>query len=145
MANSAFNVSDWFGVLFINVLGNWNGSFGVDTSRGNEIATSAPPTTEQPTAASAPAQVFSFIARSVSSGGGSSGATGTSTEATTEPNSAAVLAASDFSSSSPTLAASDTSGPVMISIPVAVAAIAGLAIGVALIIRLIGLVRTRLA
>lgn len=33
--NSKFNISDWFGVLFINVFGNWLGSFGVDTAAGN--------------------------------------------------------------------------------------------------------------
>ncbi len=35
MASSVFNLSDWFGILFINVFGNWNGSFGIDTSAGN--------------------------------------------------------------------------------------------------------------
>ncbi len=33
--NSNFSISDWFGVLFINVFGNWIGSFGVDTPAGN--------------------------------------------------------------------------------------------------------------
>jgi hypothetical protein len=32
--NSKIAVSDWFGILFINVYGNWNGSFGVNTSAG---------------------------------------------------------------------------------------------------------------
>ena len=34
LANSSFNLSDWFGILFINVFGNWYGSFGVDTAAG---------------------------------------------------------------------------------------------------------------
>ena len=34
--NSQLSLSDWFGVLFINVFGSWNGSFGVDTSAGNK-------------------------------------------------------------------------------------------------------------
>lgn len=30
-----YDFSDWFGVLFINVFGTWNGSFGTNTSAGN--------------------------------------------------------------------------------------------------------------
>ena len=37
VAGTNINVSDWFGVLFINVFGNWNGSFGVDTAAGNPV------------------------------------------------------------------------------------------------------------
>jgi hypothetical protein len=33
--DSSFSFSDWFGVLFINVFGAWNGSFGKDTAAGN--------------------------------------------------------------------------------------------------------------
>ncbi|MBI2798360.1 hypothetical protein HYX70_03640 [Candidatus Saccharibacteria bacterium] len=36
--DSNFSLSDWFGVLFINVFGNWVGSFGVDTAAGNPPA-----------------------------------------------------------------------------------------------------------
>lgn len=35
VSNSAFGISDWFGVLFINVFQNWYGSFGVNTPYGN--------------------------------------------------------------------------------------------------------------
>jgi hypothetical protein len=38
VANSNFNLSNFFGVLFINVFGNWTGSFGVNTSAGDPIA-----------------------------------------------------------------------------------------------------------
>jgi hypothetical protein len=34
ISNSNFSLADWFGVLFINVFGSWNGSFGVDTEAG---------------------------------------------------------------------------------------------------------------
>lgn len=34
MINSNMNFTDWFGVLFINVFGNWQGSFGTDTANG---------------------------------------------------------------------------------------------------------------
>ncbi len=36
--NSDFSISDWFGVLFINVFGNWVGSLGMDTAAGNTQA-----------------------------------------------------------------------------------------------------------
>lgn len=35
--NNNISLSDWFGVLFINVFGSWNGSFGVNTAAGNPI------------------------------------------------------------------------------------------------------------
>lgn len=34
---SKFNISDWFGILFINVFGSWYGSFGIDTANGTVI------------------------------------------------------------------------------------------------------------
>lgn len=37
ISNSVMGMSGWFGVLFINVFGNWFGSFGVDTAAGNPI------------------------------------------------------------------------------------------------------------
>lgn len=37
IANSNLSFSDWFGVLFINVFGDWYGSVGVDTDAGNPI------------------------------------------------------------------------------------------------------------
>jgi len=36
ISGSQFGVSDWFGVLFINVFQNWFGDFGNDTPYGNE-------------------------------------------------------------------------------------------------------------
>jgi len=35
LVNSQLDFSSWFGVLFINVFGDWTGSFGVDTEAGN--------------------------------------------------------------------------------------------------------------
>jgi hypothetical protein len=40
---SNLSLSDWFGVLFINVFGTWNGSFGIDTAAGSILT--QPPTT----------------------------------------------------------------------------------------------------
>lgn len=34
ISTSVFHLSDWFGVLFINVYGQWIGSFGIDTKAG---------------------------------------------------------------------------------------------------------------
>lgn len=39
MEGSNLSLSNWFGVLFINVFGSWTGSFGVDTSAGNPLVT----------------------------------------------------------------------------------------------------------
>ncbi len=58
------NLTDWLGILFINVFGTWNGSFGVNTSAGDPVvggmgggagATQAP-------------QVFKFVPASSGSG-----------------------------------------------------------------------------
>lgn len=37
ISTSEFNLSDWFGVLFINVFGSWVGSFGIDTAAGTVV------------------------------------------------------------------------------------------------------------
>lgn len=37
LTTSTFNISDWFGILFINVFGSWYGSFGIDTANGTVI------------------------------------------------------------------------------------------------------------
>jgi hypothetical protein len=38
--NSNLSLTNWFGILFINVFGNWNGSFGVNTSAGDPVGSS---------------------------------------------------------------------------------------------------------
>lgn len=37
MSNSSLSLSDWFGILFINVFGTWNGSFGINTAAGDPV------------------------------------------------------------------------------------------------------------
>ncbi len=37
MVDSDFHLSDWFGILFINVFGSWKGSFGVNTPFGDGV------------------------------------------------------------------------------------------------------------
>jgi hypothetical protein len=56
LANSSLGLADWFGVLFINVFGSWNGSFGVDTASGN------PPAAESSAPSSAVPQAIAFVA-----------------------------------------------------------------------------------
>lgn len=41
MINNKLSLNGWFGLLFINVFGTWNGSFGVNTSAGDPVAASA--------------------------------------------------------------------------------------------------------
>lgn len=38
--NTKLSLSEWFGILFINVFGSWNGSFGVNTAAGTVTSTS---------------------------------------------------------------------------------------------------------
>jgi hypothetical protein len=46
ISNSSFSLANWFGMLFINIFGNWNGSFGTDTAFGDTVTptSSAAPT-----------------------------------------------------------------------------------------------------
>jgi hypothetical protein len=41
LIGSKLSLNGWFGVLFINVLGSWNGSFGINTAAGNVLAKAA--------------------------------------------------------------------------------------------------------
>lgn len=67
--NSTLSLSNWFGILFINVFGVWNGSFGINTAAGDPIlalpgsfnATNGDPTNGGAGAASGPPQVFRFV------------------------------------------------------------------------------------
>lgn len=52
------NLTDWLGILFINVFGTWNGSFGVNTSAGDPPAATGGMGSGMPEAAP---QVFKFV------------------------------------------------------------------------------------
>lgn len=64
VANSNLNLSNWFGILFINVFGNWVGSFGVNTSAGDPTTTGGNATGSAADASVPMAQFATFVARS---------------------------------------------------------------------------------
>jgi hypothetical protein len=70
--NSHLALSDWFGILFINVFGTWNGSFGVNTMAGNHPAPASNAATPAGSGPATTAQVFRFVPKS-SGNGASSG------------------------------------------------------------------------
>ena len=62
--DSSLAFSNWFGILFINVFGTWNGSFGVNTSAGDPITLPRPGTfgsAPDPAQAFGAVQVFRFV------------------------------------------------------------------------------------
>ena len=54
MIDSNLVFTDWFGVLFINVFGSWEGSFGIDTSAGNGPPISHNPPASNPSSSGQP-------------------------------------------------------------------------------------------
>lgn len=70
ISTSSLNLSNWLGVLFINVFGSWNGSFGIDTSAGNKPSAETGGQGGGPTIAEAvkSVKVFSFVPRGGSGG-----------------------------------------------------------------------------
>ncbi|MNH58532.1 hypothetical protein D3C73_103360 [compost metagenome] len=68
ISTSSFSVSDWFGVLFINVFDTWLGSFGVDTANGTVtpvIGESISPVEDAPVVTTSVPQ-FGFVPRQAS-------------------------------------------------------------------------------
>jgi hypothetical protein len=85
IANSNLSLANWFGILFINVFGTWNGSFGFNTAAGDPVVSPSQGVDGgrggESTPANTPgggAQMFTFVARTV----GSAGITGTSSTPT---------------------------------------------------------------
>lgn len=81
MENSNLSLTGWFGILFINIFGNWYGSFGVNTAAG-DVPTSTSPTIASQTSATTSnqsqsllnsinhhASTFSYMANSDNQGG----------------------------------------------------------------------------
>jgi hypothetical protein len=102
IANSEMSFSDWMGILFINVFGTWNGSFGMNTSAGDSPSTGQGSTQQS----SFPSQVFRFAPAQQSAStrlGASQDSTSSTPDAPKqEPNKAqATLGATDTQNGSP--------------------------------------------
>jgi hypothetical protein len=119
MVDSEFSIDDWFGVLFINVFGSWVGSFGVNTSAGNQptaagvvpTATSSPAANSQQTA-----QTFSFVPHDNGTGAATQGVVaGATNEATPPPATQASSATPALTSHSGATTPSQTSNLIWIA------------------------------
>lgn len=103
ISTSTFNLSDWFGVLYINVFGTWIGSFGIDTAAG----TIAPLTGDAvamtaPTDVNAPNLRFGYRPASHSTTAGVFAGTGGGSTSDDGGYTAAVLASTQLNKSSET-------------------------------------------
>ncbi len=73
ISTSTFSLSDWFGVLYINVFGSWYGSFGINTANGDIVPLSGmavPPSNTQ-----LPSLQFGFVPHGTSGHANISGIT----------------------------------------------------------------------
>lgn len=73
--NSSLSLANWFGILFINVFGTWNGSFGINTAAGDPVPVlGGQGSTGDSSGGSSPTRVSAHVFRFVphSSGGSSS-------------------------------------------------------------------------
>lgn len=61
MNNSAFNLSGWFGILFINIFGNWYGNFGVYTPQTTSVPAAGASSTQQNAQPAARPKMFRFV------------------------------------------------------------------------------------
>lgn len=62
ISSSSLSLSNWLGILFINVFGSWNGSFGINTAAGNKPQVAGVSNNESAVVNSVKAvKVFSFI------------------------------------------------------------------------------------
>lgn len=109
MINNRLSLNGWFGLLFINVFGTWNGSFGVNTSAGDPV------TTAKNDSGSAP--MFQFV--SANPGGSNSRATytpasstGGATNTGSSSDNGVVLAANAVKKAAASLSSSDVISPV---------------------------------
>lgn len=98
ISTSVISLSDWFGVLFINVYGSWYGSFGIDTANGTVVPVELPGQPLQPTTSGglAPNIQFGFRPHMATT---SSMSSFTSDAATDSQSTPAVLAASTVQTS----------------------------------------------
>lgn len=69
ISNTTLALNKWLGILFINVFGSWNGSFGIDTAAGNRpVAFGGTNNNPAVTEAVKAVKVFSFVPTTGNSG-----------------------------------------------------------------------------
>jgi hypothetical protein len=103
IANSSLSFSSWFGILFINVFGSWQGSFGVNTSAGGDNnKDNSNDEVSQPAGQVTQTKVFQFVPKT----GGSSDQTFTPVD-----TSANIQNTGPGSDNHVVLAAADVQGP----------------------------------
>jgi hypothetical protein len=103
MINDSLNLNGWFGLLFINVFGTWNGSFGINTSAGDPIVTSNPGKGGDNNT-----PMFRFIPKSLYPGASNSSATySTGGSGNPTANNGVVLAANAVQKAAATLPGTD--------------------------------------
>jgi hypothetical protein len=97
VAQSALSLSDWFGILFINVFGTWNGSFGIDTIAGTITTPTDTSSTGGETASSTP-PLFRFVPKNITTTlfRGSSTSSAASEPSAADISNGTVLAAQHF-------------------------------------------------
>lgn len=107
IAGSNINLSNWFGILFINVFGNWTGSFGVNTSAGDPVTsgtTTISSNSPNPALASSVKQFASFVSHHVNTATPNSPNNSGSTGSQTNAVQSAVLGTSTSKKAATTLA-----------------------------------------
>ncbi|MEO8105376.1 MAG: hypothetical protein ABI602_03510 [Candidatus Saccharibacteria bacterium] len=101
--NSSLSLANWFGILFINVFGTWNGSFGINTAAGDPVPVLGGYTSNGNSNSGPPARVSAHVFRFVPHAADSSSSTRTNSVNTNgsinpadvaTPADASVLAAS---------------------------------------------------
>lgn len=102
MENSQLDLANWFGILFINVFGTWNGSFGIQPAPAPAAPTGSDPDAGESSAAAAPADhhFASFLPHGITAGttsgqAGDGAILGDATAAPAPEGSAAPLGASE--------------------------------------------------
>lgn len=113
LVGTNMNLSNWFGVLFINVFGTWDGWFGQDTAAGNPPVAPSTGSSNGGTTASAPAPKKPMVSKLTSAGTTSNGprysVSETTGDSTGSDNTGAVLGTTTDDTAGP----STTFTPVM--------------------------------
>ena len=117
ISTSSFSVSDWFGILFINVFDTWLGSFGIDTANGTvtPITGGTIPPVENKPVVSASVPQFGFIPRQSSTTHPQSQSTSAVATVESVDESPVAEVVSTIATKPATLIEGETSAPVIIS------------------------------